>query len=51
MAGYTLDTTAGARPHQVKFTLLGHLFAHLGFPSVHAVLSVAFIPGFVVIMD
>ena len=31
MTGYTLDSTADARPHQMKFTLPGHLFTHLGF--------------------
>ena len=51
MTGYTLDSTAGARPQQVKFTLPGHLFTHLGFPSVRVVLSITFILGFIMIMD
>ena len=48
---YNLDSTAGAWPQQVKFTLPRHLFTHLGFQSVRAVLSITFIPGFVMIMD
>ena len=47
----TLHSTAGAWPHQVKFTLPRHLFTHLGFPSVRVVLSITFIPGIVMIMD
>ena len=43
--------SAGAWPHQVKFTLPRHLFTHLGFPSVRVVLSITFIPGFVIIME
>ena len=50
LIGYTLDSMAGAWPQQVKFTLPRHLFIHLGFPSVHVVSSVTFIPGFVVII-
>ena len=45
------NQTAGACPQQVKFTLPGYLFTHLGFPSVRAVLNITFIPGFVMIMD
>ena len=33
MAGCTLDSTAGAWPKQVKFTLPGHIFTHLGYPE------------------
>ena len=52
VAGYALDSTAGAWPQQVKFTLPRHLFTHLGFSSVRVVLmSITFIPGFVMIMD
>ena len=51
MTGYTVDSTVGAWTHQVKFTLPGHLFTHLGFPSVRVVFSVTFIPVFVMIMD
>ena len=40
-----------ARPQQVKFTLPGYVFTHMGFPSVHVVLSITFVPGFVMIMD
>ena len=50
MTGYTLNSTAGAWPHQVKFTLLGHLFTHLGFPIVRVVLSIIFVPGFIMII-
>ena len=32
MTGYTLDSTASSWPHQVRFTLPGHLFIHLSFP-------------------
>ena len=31
--GYTLDSTAGAWPQYVAFTLPGYLFTHLGFPE------------------
>ena len=51
MTGYTVDATAGAWPHQLKFTLPGHILTHLGFPSVRVILSVTFIPGVIVIMD
>ena len=34
VTGYTLDSTAGAWPQQVKFTVLEHLFTHSCFPSV-----------------
>ena len=48
MTGYTFDYMAGAWSHQVKFILTEHLITHLGFPpSVRDVLSVTFIPGFV----
>ena len=30
---YTLDSTVGAWPHQVKFTLPGHRFTCVGFPE------------------
>ena len=33
MTGHTINSTAGAWPHQVKFTPPGHLFTHLGFPE------------------
>ena len=33
MTGYTLDSTAGAWPQQLKFTFPGHLFAHLCCPD------------------
>ena len=51
MTGYTLDSTEGRWPQQVKFTLPGHIFKHFGFPSVRVVLSVTFIPGFVMYID
>ena len=51
MTCYALDSKAGARPQQMKFTLPRNLFTHLGLPSVRVVLSVTFIPGFVMIMD
>ena len=51
MTGYALDSTAGARPQQVKFTLPGHLFTHFGSASVRVVLSITFILGFVMIVD
>ena len=50
MTGYTLDSTAGAC-QQVGFTLPGHLFTLKGFPSVNVVLSVSFIPDFIIFMD
>ena len=50
MTSYTLDSTAGAWPHQVKFTLPGHLFTHLGFPECPCCLGVTFIPSFVMFM-
>ena len=40
MTGYYFDSTAGAWPPHVKFTLPGHLLTHLGFPSAHVGLSV-----------
>ena len=33
MTGYSLGFTAGACPQQVKFTLPGYIFTHLGFPD------------------
>ena len=51
MIGYTLDSTTGAWRHQVKFTLPGYLFTHLAFPELRVVLTVIFIPVFVVFMD
>ena len=51
MTGCTLDSTAGAWPYKVKFTLPRNLLTHLGFPSVRVVLNVTFIPVFVMIMD
>ena len=51
VTSYALDSTEGARHQQVKFTHPGHLFTHLGFPSVRVVLSITFILGFVMIMN
>ena len=51
LTGYAFDSTEGARPQQVKFTLPGHLSTHLGFPSVRVVLSIACVSGVVVIVD
>ena len=51
VTGYALDSTAGAWPQQMKFTLPRHIFTQLGFPSVRVVLNMTFIPGFVMIMD
>ena len=52
---HTHDLTSpdmtGAWPQHVNFTLPMQLFTYLGFPNVRAVLSIAFIPGFVLIMD
>ena len=52
MTGYTFDSTAGAWPQQVKFTLHGHIFT-IGFPECSCCLvwSITFIPGFVMIGD
>ena len=33
MTGYTLDSTVGAWPQLVMFTIPGYLFTHLGFPE------------------
>ena len=33
MFGYTIDSSVGAWPHQMKFILPMHLFTHLGFPE------------------
>ena len=33
MTGYTLDSTAGAWPQHVTFTLPRYLFTNLGFPE------------------
>ena len=52
--GYTPDSTTGAWPYHVKFTPIGHLFTHLGFPECPCSLEciyVTCIPGFVIIMD
>ena len=53
MTGYTLDSMAGAWPQ-----LAGEVYSSWApilltwvFPSVRAVLSITFIPGFVMIMD
>ena len=50
VTGNTFDNTAGAWPQHVKF-LPGHLFSHLGFPSVCVVLSMICVPSFVKIVD
>ena len=52
ITGYecTLDYTAAAWPHQVKFLFSGTYSRTWVFPSVRVVLSVAFISGFVIIM-
>ena len=47
MTGYSLDFMADAWPHQVKFTLPGNLFTHLGFPECPCFLECDIIPGFV----
>ena len=48
MTGYSLDSTAGSWPEQVKFP---GIFLHAWvFPSVRVVLSVTFNPVFVIIM-
>ena len=49
--GYTVDSTAGAWPHQLKFTLPGYLITYLVSPSVRVVLSVILIPGLLCLMD
>ena len=51
MTGYALDSTTGAWPHQESLLSLGTCSHTYVFPSVRVVLSVTFIPGFVVIMD
>ena len=51
MTGYALGSMAGAWQQHVKFTFPGYILTYFGFPNVHAVLSVTFIPGFVLCMD
>ena len=51
MTGYTLYSTAGVFPQQVKFTLSGHLFTQLDLSSIRVVLSVTFNRDFVLIID
>ena len=46
MVIYTLDSTVGALPRQVKFTLPGHLFTHLGFPKCSCCLERDIYPRF-----
>ena len=45
LSGYTLDYTAGAWPHEGKFTLLGTYSHTWVLPSVRVALSVTFILG------
>ena len=51
MNDYTLDYTADAWQQRQRFTLPGHLFSHLGFPSVRVVLSVNISPRFVMLIN
>ena len=51
MTGYTIDSTAGALPHQVNLLFPGTYLHTWVFPSVRAVFGVTFIPDFVVFMD